>query len=796
MASASDPSSQPVEPQACPGSPDASPRLPPAAWNDTSRPFEDQISMVELVERQVDKAPDSPAVRLAGGTSLSYRELWNDAGLLAGYLHGHGVGPGSYVGVLVENSYASVVAVLGTLRAGAAYVPLDVRWPTTRIAKPVRQLEIGWIVTRDCWARQAEEAAGIAGVPTRLICADLHAEIVESLDDEAMGLLWDAIADDPDLARASGFNHNPADQVTDTEIQVYTEHVRDLVLAARPDPRVVEVGCGAGLIAKALKGRVGAYTGLDISEVALERAERELGEDCRLVHATAGQLGRAVAPASTDVVLLASVAQFFPGYEYLRGVLKDALAAVSPGGCVIVADVVEPSDGPDTGHLALPSSWFDGLGEALGLPVEVEIRRRSGEQWNAALRDRYDVVLRPGTGEPTPPRPVVITWRDVADSRGLALPDGPGADDIAYVIFTSGSTGTPKGVTVRHRSAVNIIQWVNTRYAVGARDCLLWVTALTFDLSVYDILGTLAAGASLRVVAPEELADPELLMEIMLKEPITFWDSAPAALSLVMSTAEEPAAGAAPPSLRLVFLSGDWVPLTLPDRVRHHFPLAQVVALGGATEATIWSNYFEVGEVSPDWASIPYGRPIDNARYYVLDEAREVCPIGVEGDLYIAGTAVADGYTGDGALTAAKFLPDTVDKESGERMYFTGDRARWMESGHLEFLGRRDDQVKIRGYRIELGDIMAALRQVEGVVDCAVTTVQGATGPELVAAGAVGANEAGLTSVSVRRRLTGLLPSYMVPEHVLLMPALPVGPTGKVDRQALAAAAPRCENGA
>ncbi|MGC5342992.1 amino acid adenylation domain-containing protein [Streptomyces sp. DT24] len=770
-----------------------SPGPPPAEWNDTSRPFEDSVSMVDLVERQVRRAPDNPAVRLAGGKSMSYRELWTDAGLLAGYLRSRGVGRGQYVGVLVENSYTSVVAVLGALRAGAAYVPLDVRWPASRVAKPIEQLGIEWIVTGERWARQAEEAAGIAGVTTRLVCADPNTGTAEPLDEEAIGLLWDAIAEDPDLARASGFNHNPADQVTDAEIRAYVEHVRDLVLADRPSPRVVEVGCGAGLVASALKGRVASYTGLDISEVALRRAERELGEDTRLVHATAGQLGAVVAPAGADVVLMASVVQFFPGYEYLRSVLKDALVALVPGGAVVLADVVEPTDGPDAGHLTLSSSWFEGLGDALGLPVEVEIHRRSGERWNAALRNRYDVVLRRGTGEPTRPSPVVSTWRDVEGARGLPLPGGPVADDIAYVIFTSGSTGVPKGVTVRHRSAVNIIQWVNNRYSVGADDCLLWVTALTFDLSVYDLLGTLAAGACLRVVTPDELTDPELLMEIMLKEPITFWDSAPAALSLVMSVAEEPAAGAAPPSLRLVFLSGDWVPLTLPDRVRHHFPRARFVALGGATEATIWSNYFEVEEIDPAWASVPYGRPIDNARYYVLDEARQVCPIGVEGDLYIAGVAVADGYAGDPELSAAKFLPDTVDGGPGERMYATGDRARWTEGGHLEFLGRQDDQVKIRGYRIELGEIMAALRQVPGVVDCAVTTVAGATGPELVAAAATGDNERGLTSLSVRRVLAGLLPSYMVPEHVLLMPALPVGPTGKVDRKALAAAAPRCE---
>ncbi|MBK3631177.1 AMP-binding protein, partial [Streptomyces sp. MBT49] len=245
-------------------------------------------------------------------------------------------------------------------------------------------------------------------------------------------------------------------------------------------------------------------------------------------------------------------------------------------------------------------AWFERLPAQLGLPVRAEIRRRGGDGWPPILRDRYDVVLRPAPHDTAVAHtPVISTWSEVEEAGALPLPAGPGADDTAYVIFTSGSTGVPKGVSVRHRSAVNVIQWVNETYAVGPDDCLLWVTALTFDLSVYDLLGVLAAGASLRVVPAAELGDGERLLDIMLREPITFWDSAPAALGMVMSFADGPdgtdatggenaiggtggvgdtvgaggsaAADGPVPSLRLVFLSGDWVPLTLPGRVRARF---------------------------------------------------------------------------------------------------------------------------------------------------------------------------------------------------------------------------------
>ncbi|MFF8729563.1 amino acid adenylation domain-containing protein [Streptomyces sp. NPDC015171] len=766
--------------------------LPPAEWNDTARPFEDQVSMIDLIERRVRENPGAPAVRLGDGEERTYAQLWADSGLLARFLSAQGVGRGAFVGILHENSYDSVRAVLGVLRSGAAYVPLDARWPAARIAAPVGHLGIGWIVTSQALARRAEEAGHLAGAGLRLVCTDLREAAPDPLDTEAVGLLWDSVAEDEDQARASGFNQNPADGISAAQIEGYVAHVRDLVLSAADRPRVVEVGCGAGLIACALRGRVAGYTGVDVSSVALERAAREYGEGARFVQAAADGLGGVLEPAGADVVVLASVAQFFPGFEYLRSVLRDALGALAPGGAVVLADLEEPGEDGAPGHLRVPAAWFGELAGALGLPVRAEIHRREGDTWPPVLRDRYDVVLRLAPAEQAVPHtPVISTWSEVEAAVDLPLPAGPGADDTAYVIFTSGSTGVPKGVSVRHRSAVNVIEWVNETYAVGPDDCLLWVTALTFDLSVYDLLGILAAGASLRVVPTVELSDGERLLEIMRQEPVTFWDSAPAALSMVMSCATAPREGAPVPGLRLVFLSGDWVPLALPDRVRAHFPRAHVVALGGATEATIWSNHFDVGAIDPEWTSVPYGKPIQNARYYVLDEDRKPLPIGVEGDLYIAGVVVADGYVGDPELSAAKFTADTVSGLADERMYSTGDRALWRTDGNLEFRGRRDDQVKVRGYRIELGEVLAALRRVPGVVDAAVTTLRGDDGPQIVAAVATGTAEPDLSGGFVRRHLAGALPSYMLPEHVLVLPALPVGPTGKVDRDQLARLAAR-----
>ncbi|HSN89560.1 MAG TPA: AMP-binding protein, partial [Thermoanaerobaculia bacterium] len=194
------------------------------------------------------------------------------------------------------------------------------------------------------------------------------------------------------------------------------------------------------------------------------------------------------------------------------------------------------------------------------------------------------------------------------DGPEARVPHPAGPDDLAYIIFTSGSTGAPKGVMVRHRPAVNLVHWVNTTFGVGPSDRLLFVTALSFDLSVYDLLGTLAAGGTVRIASRAEIRDPQRLVRILTGEGITFWDSAPAALQQLVPFF--PASGKGAAALRRVFLSGDWIPVTLPGRVRESFPGARVISLGGATEATVWSNVYPVGEVDPAWRSIPYGRPI------------------------------------------------------------------------------------------------------------------------------------------------------------------------------------------
>lgn len=356
--------------------------------------------------------------------------------------------------------------------------------------------------------------------------------------------------------------------------------------------------------------------------------------------------------------------------------------------------------------------------------------------------------------------------------------------DLAYIIYTSGSTGRPKGVVVRHQPVINLIDWVNKTFQVDESDRILWITSLGFDLSVYDIFGILAAGGSIRIVTDGDVREPESLLELLDSGEITFWDSAPAALQQLIPFLESGTRKLGESRLRLVFLSGDWIPVGMPDILKRNFPLVEVVGLGGGTEATVWSNFYRIGEVSKEWVSIPYGKPIQNAKYYILDAHRNPCPIGVPGELYIGGQCLADGYVNDPERTAERFIPDPFGKP-GDRMYRTGDLARFWADGNMEFLGRVDNQVKIRGYRVELGEIETVISQHPKVSNAVVIVYEEEPGDKRLAAYVVTHREDVVPVPDLRNFLRERLPEYMIPVSFVFVSAIPVTTNGKVDRKAL-----------
>ena len=283
-------------------------------------------------------------------------------------------------------------------------------------------------------------------------------------------------------------------------------------------------------------------------------------------------------------------------------------------------------------------------------------------------------------------------------------------DDIAYIIYTSGSTGEPKGVVITHKGAMNTIDDMNDRFGVTADDAVLGLSQLNFDLSVYDLFGVLGYGGTLIYPTAEDYMNPEVWEALIHKHHITVWNTVPALMKMLLNFVESKNS-AAPLPLREVFLSGDWIPVDMPERIRKAAPGVDVICLGGATEASIWSNYHRY-DPNDGLKILPYGRPLANQTMHILDNSLQPCPTMVAGQIALGGDGVALGYYLDAERTAAQFvaLPKT-----DEQVYLTGDMGRYLPGGEIEFLGREDTQVKIRGHRIELGEIENVLKDFPAI---------------------------------------------------------------------------------
>lgn len=361
------------------------------------------------------------------------------------------------------------------------------------------------------------------------------------------------------------------------------------------------------------------------------------------------------------------------------------------------------------------------------------------------------------------------------------IPDAPGLSSPAYVIFTSGSTGTPKGVVISHEAASNTILDINQRWNVTSEDHLLGLANLGFDLSVYDIFGAFYAGAQL-VQATESLAkDPSHWLELVRTQKITVWNSVPAQmkmLTMFMDGEQEKTID----SLRLVLLSGDWIPTDLPADIKKCFPNSESISLGGATEAAIWSIYYPIDPDAVYERSIPYGKPLANQRFYILDEKLQPLTDWVTGSIYIAGKGLALEYLGDKELTDAKFV---YSEQLGERLYRTGDIGRYMPDGNIEFQGREDFQIKIRGHRVELGEIESAVNDILSPKDLKVIAADH-NGSVHIVMFCVPENGASLPDRdTLDEALSKKLPKYMVPSFYKYLDAIPLTKNGKVDVKAL-----------
>jgi amino acid adenylation domain-containing protein len=420
------------------------------------------------------------------------------------------------------------------------------------------------------------------------------------------------------------------------------------------------------------------------------------------------------------------------------------------------------------------------------------LRSRTTTIWLENLSDAADAPAAPGPTSDAKNFKIAFSTRDLKLAPSTPLPQDRSANDGSHILFTSGSTGVPKGVVITHSNVATFVAWALKHYGIDHTDRFSGHTPFHFDLSTFDIFGSITAGAQLHLVPSETVVLPPKLAEFIRTSKLTQWFSVPSVLNYMAKFNSVQQNDF--PDLRRVLWCGEVLPTPALIYWMERLPKVHFSNLYGPTEATIASSYYDVTSCPTDPKSqIPIGTPCDGEDLLVLDDKLALEPVREIGDLYITGVGLSPGYWRDPAKTAAAFLQDPHD--ATRRLYRTGDLAYRDEQGLVYFVGRADTQIKVRGYRIELGEIETALNSMGKLQECAVVAIptDNFGGYMICAAYVVRAGEQA-TLADLRDHLKKLVPNYMMPARWTAYEALPKNPNGKIDRPKLKEAFARNEN--
>jgi amino acid adenylation domain-containing protein len=817
----------------------------PAVEFDLDRPIH------ELFEEQVDKTPDN-VVTIGVGTrfiasdsrkwslQVTYKKLNETSNQLARYLsRGKGVQPGDPVAILLSPSLHRPVSIIGVLKAGTVYVPIDPAAPLERIKYMIDDAAVSTVISEKKFLGDLNRMQWECNSLHSYLCMDSHhiyeeeeAKKNELMDEE----LWHHVGETAidDITGGGWASSYTGEPLSRQEMDEYGDNIlKKLEPLLHPGMRVLEIGCASGITMFRIALKVALYYGTDLSEIIIEKNKERVAKQnhgsiklaCLAAHEV-HQLKDQQNPF--DLVIINSVIQCFHGHNYLRKVISTAIDLLDQKGYLFIGDVMDQGKKDAmvreltafkqancsrdrkyntktdfSSELFAAKGFFTDLAAEIEEIESVEFTDKIYTIENELTKFRYDTLIvinktrkpfiPPNTHGKRRQKHKEKYQDDLEilshfDAKPLHV-NIPSANP-AYIIYTSGTTGQPRGVVVEQSSLVNLCCWHNRVYQVSARDNATLYAGFAFDASAWELFPYIIIGASLHIIPGTIKLDIDALNAYYEQHHITIAFLPTQMCEQFMEKDNR--------SLRVLLTGGD----KLRRFVKKNYDLYNNY---GPTENTVVTTYYPV-EQSLD--NIPIGKPLDNTRIYILErESLTPQPIGIPGELCISGTGLARGYLNHPELTAEKFDQDLWDyqddrdkrkKAQGSRIhksyrsyrsniskkiYRTGDLARWRPDGNIQFLGRIDFQVKVRGFRIELGEIENQLLQHDLIREAVVIDQADQEGDNYLCAYIIPAEPFNLSEL--KDFLLQRVQEYMIPTYFISLDKIPLTSNGKVNRKAL-----------
>ncbi|MDQ1355388.1 MAG: hypothetical protein QG657_5698 [Acidobacteriota bacterium] len=801
-------------------------------FNSTAAEYPAEKTIHQLFAEQVQKTPDHIAlfgesfrpVKPVGHVrpiNLTFLQLQEESNQLANYLYSEIVmTPGECVAILLDRSIDRVMAMLGVLKSASAYIPLESSLPEERIKTIINDGAVRTIISQKKYIRLLNRLQWECCSLQTILCVDsedIHAEPEVEQNELMDTKLWEYVGETAidEITGGGWLSSYTGEPIPPAEMVEYGENVlRKLEPLLHEKMRVLEIGCATGITMFRIAPRVGFYYGTDLSPVIIEKnKQRVKDEGCkniRLECMAAHEIDWSE-EGNFDLVIINSVIQCFHGHNYLRQVLRKVIAKISPSGYLFIGDIMDQqlkhsliremqefkkssgsSANPRTktdwsAELFISRDFFEDLQWDIPEIGKIEFSRKIYAIENELTKFRYDALLTIDKLGGKRRRGFYVRYKYQDDMRALreygnkmpVVKSGEGACSPAYVIYTSGTTGKPRGVIVEHRALVNLCWWHHGYYDITERDRAVQYASFSFDASVWEVFPYLVKGAVLSVIPNDMLPDVEELNNYFEKHQVT--------IAFLPTPLCEQFMAIDNYSLRVLLTGGDKL---------HHFIKRNYRLYNnyGPTENAVVATAYRVEESS---ANISIGAPIANNQIYILSKDNfHLQPVGVPGELCIVGDSLARGYLNNPELSAEKFIKSFAGVKGGLFQkpplvaYKTGDLARWLAGGNIEFLGRIDQQVKIRGFRIELEEIRRRLEMHEAVQEAVVIVREDAVGEKKICAYIVLRNTGGddfgaEITAKLSEFLAIVLPEYMIPTHFVLLEKIPVNSSGKIDRKAL-----------